>query len=112
MNGKAYERYCKSNATQHDKEYIEDHIWYPNHLKAKELIMGQSHHLAEMPEEILDLLQHINVWLSEYERKRIKGESGGPIFAGPRGYRYPRESDTFIFNTTNALRARVNSDRM
>ena len=61
MNKKGFDRHKKSGISQHDKEYIEKHIWYPNHLKTKEIIMEQSHYLRHMPDEILDLLEHINV---------------------------------------------------
>lgn len=108
MNAKGFERYIHPKATQHDKEYIEEHIWYPNHVKTKELIMNESHHLSEMPNEILELLQHINVWLSEYELKHEKGEAEGAVFAGPKGYPYPQKSDQFIYDVAEKLRNQVN----
>ena len=58
---------AKQNMSGHDRNFIEKNIWYPNHVKTKELIMDQSHHRSEMSEEVLDLLEHINVWLSKYE---------------------------------------------
>ncbi|TQV67338.1 hypothetical protein FKG94_25790 [Exilibacterium tricleocarpae] len=108
MNAKSYERYGKQNVSEHDRHYIEKYIWYPNHIKTKELIMSQSHHLTEMPEEILDLLEHINVWLSEYELIHVKGEKKGAVFAGPKGFPYPTGSDAFIYNTAARLRKELN----
>lgn len=108
MNARSYRRYRNKNLTAHDREYIEKNIWHPNHVATRELIMKQSHHLARMPDEILDLLEHINVWLSEYERVHVKKEKNGPVFAGPRGYPYPDESDRFICETASALRKALN----
>ena len=103
MNAKGYERYTKQGSSQHDKQYIEKHIWYPNHIKTKELIMSQSHHLTKMPEEILALLEHINVWLSECELIHVKEERTGPVFAGPKEFRYPDKSDQFVYDTAAKL---------
>lgn len=108
MNDKAFKRYYESSSSPHDKLYIEKHIWYPNHMKTKELIMSQSHHLTKMPEEILALLEHINVWLSEYELIHIKEERTGPVFAGPKGFPYPPKSDEFICDTARELRGELN----
>ncbi len=109
MNAKSYDRYRKVRDNEHDRVYIEKNIWYPNHLKTKELIMTQSHHLEAMPTEILDLLEHINVWLSEYELIHVKGEKSGPVFAGPKGYPYPTSSDEFIYQKAASLRKMLSS---
>lgn len=108
MNAKGFKRYYNSDSSPHDKLYIEKHIWYPNHLKTKELIMSQSHHLTEMPEEILALLEHIYVWLSEYELIHVKEDRTGPVFAGPKGFPYPKDSDKFIYDTARRLRGELN----
>ena len=108
MNAKSYERYSKTKLSTHDRIYIEQNVWYPNHVKTKEIIMQQSHHLEAMPAEILDLLEHINVWLSEYELIHVKKERTGPVFAGPKGYPYPTESDAFICNKAEELRKALN----
>ncbi len=110
MNAQSYERYKKAERGSHDREYIEKNIWYPNHKKTKELIMTQSHHLTSMPAEILALLEHIDVWLSEYELIHVKGEKTGPVYAGPKGARYPKASDTFVFETAAKLRNRLNEN--
>jgi hypothetical protein len=108
MNEKAFHRYMANNATPFDREYIETNIWHPNHLKIKDLIMGQSHHLAHMPEEILDLLEHINVWLSEYELVHVRKAKAGPVFAGTRGKPHPKASDAFVYTTAESLRKSLN----
>lgn len=56
--------------------------------------------MAKMPEEILVLLEHINVWLSEYELIYVKEERIGSVVAGPKEFPYPVESDEFIFDTS------------
>ena len=38
MNDKSFERYNKQSSSEHDKKYIEKHIWHPNHIKTKKLI--------------------------------------------------------------------------
>lgn len=108
LNGKAYERYKKAKTGSHDREYIEKNVWYPNHIKTKEIIMTQSHPLTSMPSEVLDLLEHIDVWLSEYELIHIKKSKSGPVYAGPKGARYPKKSDSFVCNTAARLRKQLN----
>lgn len=110
MNQKGFVRYQKDNTLDHDKEYIEKHIWHPNHIKTKELIMEQSHHLNQMPDEILDLLEHINVWLSEYDLIHVKNQKKGPVFVASKGYKYPKHVDQFIYDTTQKLRNELSED--
>jgi len=108
MNHKAFNRYIHKDATPFDKEFIERSIWQPNNSKIKELIMAQSHHLPRIPEEILDLLEHINVWLSEYELVHVQKAKAGPVFAGSRGKPHPKASDTFVYVTAEKLRKSIN----
>ncbi len=108
MNARGFKRYNMESSSEHDKQYIEKNIWYPNHKKTKEIIMNQSHHLTKMPEEILALLEHINVWLSEYELIHVKGEQTGPVFVARKGFKYPQKSDRFIYDTAAKLRGKLN----
>ena len=58
MNKNAFERYKKRGSKDKEAEFIEQSIWHPNHVRIKELIMNESHHLSSMPDDILDLLEH------------------------------------------------------
>lgn len=107
MNQRAFDRYLKAEMP-FDKEFIETNVWYPNHLKIKSLVMEQSHHLGHVPVEILELLDHINVWLAEYELVHVRKERSGPVFAGPRGNPYPKACDAFVYATARALRRSLN----
>jgi hypothetical protein len=70
--------------------------------------MGQSHHLARVPQEILELLEHLEVWLSEYELVYVLKKKSGPVFAGTRGYPYPSKSDDFVIGESSRLRRALN----
>ena len=74
INNLEFDRYFKENTTETDKEFIETEIWYPNNKEIKKIIMENGHQLPEVPQEILKLLGHINVWLSEYNLVHIKKE--------------------------------------
>jgi len=108
MNKRSFKRYFSEKTTSHEKSFIERNIWHPGHLKTKELIINQSHHLPKIPDEIIDLLEHINVWLSEYELIYDKKEKQGSVFAGTKGYPYPKKSDDFICETASKLRGKLN----
>lgn len=107
MNQRAFDRYMTAE-TPFDREFIETNIWYPNNLKIKGLVMEQSHHLGCVPGEILDLLEHINVWLAQYELIHVRKEGSGPVFAGPKGKPYPRGCDAFVYAMAGQLRRLLN----
>jgi hypothetical protein len=82
---------------QAERDFIEQSVWHPNHLEIKRIIMANSHLLTEMPKELLDLLEHINLWLFVYDTKYVAKTYTGPVYAGPSGKLYPKEADTYIF---------------
>jgi len=109
VNKQEFERIQKLGPDSHaEKEFIEQSIWYPNHTEIKRIIMTNSHLLPEIPQELLDLVDHINVWLFVYEKKYIKGDYSGPVYAGPRGKPYPKAADDYIFNTAARYRKKLN----
>ncbi len=108
INEMEFDRYMKGTATEKDKEFIEKEIWYPNNREIRRIIMENGHLLTELPKEILDLLAHINVWLSEYHSVYVKEAKAPPVFAGPKGYRYPKEADHYIYARADELRRALN----
>lgn len=107
MNNREFHRYFKRETTLQDREYIEQNIWYPNNTEIKRIIMEKSHLLPEMPDLLLDLLIHINVWLSQYELTYIKKVQKPPVFSKPE-YEYPEEVNEFVFERSKALRKILN----
>jgi hypothetical protein len=108
MNKREFERYTKENTAIEDKEFIEKNVWRPNHAEVKRIIMERSHLLKEIPEELLELLTHINVWLLEYELVYVKEVHPPPVFVGPKGYRYPAKADAYVFSKAKELRDAIN----
>jgi len=108
MNKAEFNRYFKDDTATHDREFIEKNVWHPNNLEIKRIIMENSHLLTEIPEELLRLLTHINVWLSEFEMIYVKKKKEPPVFGGPKGYRYPSEVDDYIYSRTEELRQILN----
>jgi hypothetical protein len=104
INKREFDRYFKEETTDLDREFIEKNVWYPNNLEIKRIIMEKSHLLGQIPEEILQLLSHINVWLSEYELIYVKRVKSPPVFGGPKGYGYPHGVDEYIYSQANELR--------
>ncbi len=52
------------------------------------------------------LVQHYDVWLEEFERKRLaeKPDLESPfIYAGPKGYGFPKECGTKFINKFNEM---------
>ena len=109
MNKAEFERYFDSNTTKEDKEYIETHIWYPNNLELRKIIMEKAHLLPEIPDMFLKLLTHIDVWLTEYDLIYVKKVKPSPVFAGPKGYGYPKEVDAYVYSRAAELRRILNS---
>ena len=107
-NGMAFERYFAPKTTIEDKEYIEKNVWYPNHLEIKQILMKHAHLLNEVPDVLLKLLNHINVWLSEYKLVYEEKNKKPPVFVKYKGYSYPREVDDYIKNEAAKLRSRLN----
>lgn len=107
MNNREFYRYFKKESTLQDKEYIERHIWYPNNTQIRRIIMEKSHLLPDIPDLLLDLLTHINVWLSEYELTYIRKTQDPPVFSKP-GYTYPQGVDALVFEKSKALRKVLN----
>ena len=108
MNKREFDRYNKQDTELEDKEFIEKNVWYPNNVEVKRIIMERSHLLKEIPEELLTLLTHINVWLLEYELVYVKKVHKSPVFVGQKGYRYPKDADEYIFSRAKELRSALN----
>jgi hypothetical protein len=70
--------------------------------------MSNSRLLSEFPDAFYRLLAHINLWLSEYERKYVKLEFTGTVFAGPKGRKYPDGADHYIFAKANEYQKLLN----
>ena len=112
VNRLGYDRYFKPKTTQHDKEFIEKQIWFPNNTEIKKIIMEHSHLLDEVPPIIITLIEHIDVWLSEYELIYEKFEKDPPVFVAQKGYAYPKEADEYIYNRSTELRVKLNRKRI
>ncbi|WP_231427867.1 hypothetical protein [Pedobacter sp. Leaf250] len=109
VNKQEFKRFFANNSPDvAEKEFIEKSIWYPNNLEIKKIIMTQSHLLAEMPQELLDLLEHINLWLFVYESKYDKKTHQNAVFAGPKGKPYPTGADAYIFKKAETYRKILN----
>ncbi|MFX1466968.1 MAG: hypothetical protein ACFFA5_10895 [Promethearchaeota archaeon] len=108
INGMEFERYLAPKTTIADKEYIEKNVWYPNHQEIKEILMKHAHLLNEVPDVLLELLNHINVWLSEYKLVYEKKSKKPPVFVKYKGYSYPRKVDDYIKNEAAKLRKLLN----
>ena len=107
MNKSEFRRYFESDSKE-DREFIETHVWYQNNTEIKRIIMEKSHLLLEIPEEFIKLLTHINAWLTEYDLVYVKKIKDPPVFAGPKGYGYPREVDDYIYKKVKELRTILN----
>ena len=70
--------------------------------------MTNSHLLPEMPKEFLALVDHINLWLFVYESKYIRHTHTGPVYAGPKGKKYPSEADDYIYQKAAEYRKLLN----
>ena len=53
MNEMAYNMHFDPNTTDHDRSFIEQRIWHPNHSQIRETVMRNSHLLDEVPEAVL-----------------------------------------------------------
>ena len=108
INGQEFDHYFKTDATNDDREFIEKTVWHPNYLEIKKIILENSHLLEEIPDELLQLLNYINIWLSDYELVYIKNLKDPPVFVRTNGYSYPGESDEFIRSMAGNLRKQLN----
>jgi len=105
VNKQEFVRFTNMNqSSQAERDFIEQSIWYPNNLEIKKIIMTNSHLLSEMPQEFLDLIDHINLWLFVYEKKYVKKTHTGPVYAGPSGKPYPKAADEYIFRKSEEFR--------
>jgi hypothetical protein len=64
---------------------------------ARKLLLDCGHLIApQLRQHALDLVEHYDVWLEEYERERSKAPADGPlpyVFAGPQGYGFPSAAE-------------------
>jgi hypothetical protein len=108
MNRGEFDRYMNPGTSAQHREFIEQRVWFPNLSEIRRVLMEHSHLLDEIPSPLLKLLTHINVWLAEYDLIYVKKLKPPPVFAGPEGYPYPTESDTFIYARASELRKLLN----
>lgn len=109
VNKQEFTRFQKIvNQIPGEREFIEQSIWYPNNLEIKRIIMTQSHLLDHMPNEFLDILDHVNLWLFVYDAKYDKKTHHDHVYAGPHGKPYPTHADEFIFKKASMYRKLLN----
>ena len=109
VNKQQFKRFANSTEkAQSERDFIEQSIWYPNLLEIKRIIMTNSHLLSEIPDEFLQLLDHINLWLFVYESKYVEKTHTGPVYAGPKGQPYPEAADIYIFKKAAEYRSVLN----
>jgi len=108
VNKMEFNRFLDGSSSEDERNFIEQNVWYPNNSEIKRIIMSHSHLLSEMPQQLYDLVEHINLWLSVYESKYVRHEHEGPVFAGPKGRKYPPEADPYIFAKANEFRKILN----
>ena len=108
INKLEFDRYFEEKTTKEEKEFIEKEIWYHNNREIKKIIMENGHQLPDVPQAIMELLRHINVWMSVYDVVHVKKEKEMPVFGGTRGYPYPKDADTYIYNKAAELRSSIN----
>jgi hypothetical protein len=78
MNMNEFDRYFKPDTTIDDKNFTKEHIWFPNNVEIKKIKMKKSHLSPEIPDGFLELLTHINVWLTEYDLVHVKKTKKSP----------------------------------
>lgn len=104
VNAKEFKRYTAANTTEHDRSFIEQNVWFPNNTEIKAIIMNNGHLLDEVPDEIVDLLLHINVWLSQYDLIYAQGKAKPPVFTAHKGHAWPKGVDDYIIGRAQDLR--------
>lgn len=108
INKLEFDRYFDDKTTQQEKEFIETQVWFLNNSEIKKILIAHAHLLDEMPEELYDLLAHINVWLSEYNLIYNLKVKQAPVFVAYKGHRYPQKADKVIADKAAELRKLLN----
>ena len=108
MNKRELKRWSDPGTTAEYKLYMEQNVRYPNNKEIRRIIMEKSHLLPEIPEAFLELLTHINVFLTEYDMEYNKKMKNLPNLTGTDVYRYPESSDEFVFKKASNLRRELN----
>lgn len=108
INKLEFDRYFESKTSAEEKEFIETQVWFPNNSEIKKILITHAHLLDSMPEELYDLLAHINVWLSEYNLVYNLKNKRGPVFVAYKGHRYPQKADQVISEKAAELRKLLN----
>ena len=78
------------------KNFREVKILFEGNSEIRRLLLERAHFIPpELLEDASSLVDHLDRWMIEYEEARAKsgGELERFIFAGPQGYKFPREAD-------------------
>jgi hypothetical protein len=86
---RAYLRYDGNN------EFLEGEIMAKCATNIREIISERGYLLdAAGLQHAVDLVEHFDVWLEEFDRQRGTGGKGDPyVFAGARGHPFPRAAE-------------------
>ena len=87
---RAFDRWTEPNL------YLERCVLEGNRA-VRALLLEKGHLIApQLRKGALDLIEHYDVWLEEYERERGKlaaGEQLPYVFAGPKGFGFPQDAE-------------------
>jgi Zn-dependent M32 family carboxypeptidase len=102
---RAFNRYKEKN------EFLEAEVLYKGNLAIRDILLDKGYLLdKKMIKHAIDLIEHYDAWMEEFERHKFDVVEF--VFAGPRGYPFPRNAEKAFINACESLKSELYGDQL
>jgi hypothetical protein len=91
-------------------EFIEAEVMQDGNRTIRDLLLQKGHLIPpSLIESAQQLIEHVDAWLEEYDRVRVKKTASNRkfVFVGPQGYPFPREAERKMVAHADWLQAQL-----
>jgi|LauGreDrversion4_2_1035121.scaffolds.fasta_scaffold48463_7 hypothetical protein len=102
---RAFNRYKDKN------EFLEAEILYKGNLAVRDILLNKGYLLDHvMMKHAIDLIEHYDAWMEEFERHKFDVVEF--VFAGPKGYPFPKMAEIAFKNACETLKTELYGDEL
>ena len=100
-----------SKWAQPDTRYLEVEILKRANENIRDILLAKGYWLdGELLEHSIELIEHYDAWLEEWDKRRSNGSKEGKVWAGPQGYPFPIEAEAAFIKECKRIRSELYKD--
>lgn len=100
----AFKRYQSSTGGG----YLETEVIKRANESARELLLSKGFMLdGKLLDHAIQLIEHYDAWLEQWDKMRAEGDTAGRVWAGPQGYPFPVAAESAFRDECDRLRSEL-----